>query len=469
VEALARDVRRHLAHQPVAARGGAFGYRARRLLRRYWLAATATLAVFAGLIIALSAISLARDAAVRERDIAQTEARRSKAVRDYLALMFRDAGQHAREGTPLTAKAVLDQAADRIARDFSDDPAASAEVLKALGELHFYIDDYAAAEPLLRRWLEQEAAIADPAAAADVRFTLAETVNHMGHREEARALLDAAQRYWQTAPGHHADVLLTSRMLEARLQREGGDPEGALRILEAALPQRLARSGPNHVETATLLTNLGVAYVQAGQLDEGIAVSQRALDLWDRLQMGTGSEALNTLNNLAAAHYRKGEMEAAEATFARALALRRELFGPSAATAALIGNTARVMQQRGRLEDALALSTEAHDMALANAGSGSTLTQAMRITRGEVLLALQRVDEARAALDAVFREDLSGQPATLRLRAALGMAEAAQLQDDFAAATGAFDQAQALAEALGSGATEFESRLDALRRVQSRR
>jgi len=263
----------------------------------------------------------------------------------------------------------------------------------------------------------------------------------------------------------HADVLLTSRMLQARLQREGGDPAGALRTLEAALPQRLARSGSEHVETATLLTNLGVAYVQAGQLDQGIEVSRRALERWDRLQMGSGSEALNTLNNLAAAHYRQGDMEAAEATFARALELRRELFGPSAATAALIGNYARVVHRQGRLVEALALCAEGEVMALAHSGSVSPLTQALRITRGEVLLALRRVDEARAALDAVFREDLSGLPATLRLRATLGMAEAARLQDDPAAAA-AFDQAQALADALGTGAAEFEPRLDALRRAQ---
>src|SRR5690606_22727729 len=150
-----------------------------------------------------------------ERDIAQTEARRSKAVRDYLGLMFRDAGRHARDGDALTAKAVLDQAADRLVQDFSDDPVASADVLKALGELHFYIDDYAAAEPLFRRWLAQEDTIADPEAAAAVRFALAETVNRMGHGAEARALLDAAQRYWQTDPVRHADVLLTSRMLQA--------------------------------------------------------------------------------------------------------------------------------------------------------------------------------------------------------------------------------------------------------------
>ncbi len=465
VEALAEDVRRHQAHRTVAARGDALGYRVRRLLRRYWFAAAAVTTVFIGLLVALSAISMARNEAVRERDIAQTEARRSKAVRDYLGLMFRDAGRHARDGDALTAKAVLDQAADRVVQDFSDDPVASADVLKALGELHFYIDDYAAAEPLFRRWLAQEDTIADPEAAAAVRFALAETVNRMGHGAEARALLDAAQRYWQTDPVRHADVLLTSRMLQARLQREGGDPAGALRTLEAALPQRLARSGSEHVETATLLTNLGVAYVQAGHLDQGIEVSRRALERWDRLQMGSGSEALNTLNNLAAAHYRQGDMEAAEATFARALELRRELFGPSAATAALIGNYARVVHRQGRLVEALALCAEGEAMALAHAGSVSPLTQALRITRGEVLLALRRVDEARAALDAVFREDLSGLPATLRLRATLGMAEAARLQDDPAAAA-AFDQAQALADALGTGAAEFEPRLDALRRAQ---
>ncbi len=471
VEALAEDVRRHLAHRTVTARGDALGYRLRRLLRRYWPATAAVTAVFTGLVIALSAISMARDEALQERDIAQTEARRSKAVRDYLALMFRDAGQHAREGAALTAKTVLNQAADRVVRDFSDDPVASAEVLKALGELHFYIDDYAAAEPLLRRWLAQEDILADPVAAAEVRFTLAETVNRMGHGDEARALLDTAQRYWHTDPGRHADVLLTSRMLQARLQREDGDPAGALRILQAALPQRLARSGPEHVETATLLTNLGVAHVQAGQLDEGIAVSQRALELWERLQMGAGSEALNTLNNLAAAYFRQDDMAAAEATFARALALRRELLGPSAATAALIGNYARVLQRQARLDDALALSAEGEAMALAHAGTASLLTQALRITRSEVLLELQRADEARAVLDAFGREDATGLPATLRLRAALGMAEATRHRKDSTVFLAALDEAQSLLHALGAdpAAAEFEPRLDALRRASTRR
>src|SRR5690606_24090752 len=147
---MADDVRRHLSHAPVKARGDALGYRLRRLLRRYWVAASVALLVLAGLLGTLTTIALARQEAMRERDTAQVEAMRSKAVRDYLAHMFRDASQQAREGSPLTAKQVLDQAAARVQASFVADPGTNAEVLKALGELHFHIGDYAAAAPLLR-------------------------------------------------------------------------------------------------------------------------------------------------------------------------------------------------------------------------------------------------------------------------------------------------------------------------------
>jgi len=462
-DALAQDVRRYLAHEPVAARGSAFGYRARRFLRRYWLAAGVLLFVFVGLVGAVMAISMAQQEAVRERDIAQAEARRNRAVRDYLSLMFRDASQRANEGTPLTAKAVLDQAAARVASDFGNEPATTAQVLHALGELHFHIGDYAAAEPLLRRWLAHEAVIGDPLTAAEVRATLAEVVLRMGQREEATELLQQAQAFWQADPDRHADVLLASRMLQARLQRESGDAAGALATLESALPQRLQRSGREHFESAALYTNLGVAYVQAGKLDEGIAASQEAMTLWRALDLSSGNDALNTLNNLAAAQFRKGDLASAETTFADALRLRRQLFGPSAATAALIGNYARVLQGLARHGEALEYAGEAEVMAQQHAGSGSPLTQATRITRAESLLALQRVDDAGEALAAYAAEDTTALPTSLQLRAALVRAETHQRRSQADATRQALDEAEALSAQLGVAAEPFRARLDALR------
>ena len=54
----------------------------------------------------------AREAA-RERDIARIEATRSDATRDYMMLMFREAGEDAGDGE-LTAKQVLDRSASNL-------------------------------------------------------------------------------------------------------------------------------------------------------------------------------------------------------------------------------------------------------------------------------------------------------------------------------------------------------------------
>ena len=468
VEALAEDLRRHCAHAPVRARGNRPGYRIARLLRRHWLAVGTALFVFTGMAVALAAISIARRDALRERDTAQVEASRSKAVRDYLAHMFRDASQHAKAQAPLTAKQVLERAAARVEAGFAGAPAENAEVLKALGELHFYIGDYAAAEPLLRRWLASEAAIDDATAAADVRFTLAEIVHRMGRRDEAKELLADAQATWARNPEQHVDVQLTSRALQARLQREEGDVDGALATLEAALPQRLARSGREHFETAVLYTNLGAAYGQAGRLDEGIAASDEAMALWRALGLDSGNDALNTLNNLAAMQFRRNDLAAAERTFAQALAVRRATLGPSAATAALIGNYARVLQRLGRHGDALEYAGEAEAMAALHAGAPSPLAQAARVTHAELLLALDRTDEARAVLASFAQHDPASLPASLRLRASVATAECRQRDGKAAAARASLDEAASLLDSAGTEGESLRPRIESLRALLAR-
>ena len=465
VEALRQDLENHRALRPVQARGDALGYRLRRALRRYWLAASVSALFVTGLLIALGAVALAQREASRERDIAQTEATRSKAVRDYLAHMFRDASQQSRAGAPLTAKQVLDQAAARVDAGFAADPAAAAEVLKALGELHFYIDDYAGAAPLLERWLTHESAIEDPVAAADVRFTLAETLHRMGRSDDAAQLLAQAQAFWSNNAARHADVLLVSRMLQSQLERQRGDVAGGIATLESALPQRLQRSGPEHFETAVLYTNLGAAYIQAGRFEQGIAVSQEAMRTWAALHMERGNDALNTLNNLAAAHFRQGDMVQAERAFASALALRREAYGPSAATAALIGNYARALLRNGKAATAVPLVEEAEAMALTHAGETSPLTLSLRVTHAEGLLGLQRLDAASGILDALAGLESAALPVVLQLRADVVRGTLFHLRGDASAARAALERVRAMVQTLGPAADAMRDDVDALHRL----
>lgn len=462
VEALRQDIENHRSLRPVQARGDALGYRLRRALRRYWLAAGVSLLFVVGLAVALTAVSLAEREAARERDIAQMEASRSKAVRDYLAHMFRDAGQQARADAPLTAKQVLEQAAARVDAGFAQDPAAAAQVLKALGELHFYIDDYAGAAPLLQRWLAHESAIADPAAGADVRFTLAETLHRMGRSDEAAHLLAQAQAYWSADAARHADVLLVSRMLQSQLERQRGEVAAGVATLENALPQRLLRSGPEHFETAVLYTNLGAAYIQAGRFEEGIAASQEAMRSWTVLNMERGNDALNTLNNLAAAHFRQGDMTKAEQAFASALALRRAAYGPSAATAALIGNYARTLLKNRKADVAVPLIEEAEAMARSHAGDTSPLTLSLQVSRAEGLLGVRRLADAASVLAALEPTPL---PAVIQLRADVLRGTLAHARGDLSAARATLARVRAKAQTLGPAADSVRDDVDALQRL----
>lgn len=460
VEALREDIDCHLSRRPVRARGDAFFYRLRCGLRRYWLLASVSALLLISVLGGSVSVMLAQRQTERERDAARTEAMRAKGVRDALAHMFRDAGQRGDAAGTLSAKQILQQAAARIDADFSDDPATAAQVLHALGELHLYINDYAAAEPLLRNWLAREARIGDADMAADVRFALAEALFRMGQAEEAVDLLHAAQSHWQAAPDRHAERLLTSRMLQSQLERQRGDIDLGIQTLEASLQHRLQRSGEEDFETAALLTNLGAAYIQAGRIDEGITTSQRAMAVWQALRLDAGNDALNTLNNLAAAYFRKGDLEQAAAHFEKALAIRRVAFGPSAATAALIGNHARVLQMRGEVDAALALADEAEPMAMAHTGDASPLTLSLRITRAELLLASGDLDGAGAALERLeARDDV---PEPLQLRLMLSRIGLLRDRGDLLAASQTLRRAQALAERLGPQAGPLRGQIEAL-------
>jgi non-specific serine/threonine protein kinase/serine/threonine-protein kinase len=460
VEALREDLQRHRERLPVRARGDAFLYRLQRGLRRYWLAASVALLFAGGLIAGSAAVWHAQQQAERERDVAQMEAMRAKAVRDYIAHMFRDAGQRAGGGAMLTAKQVLDQAALRIEATFSADPETAAPVLHALGELHLYINDYAGAEPLLRRWLEGEAGLADPDSAADVRFALAEAVFRMGQIDDAAQLLHAAQSHWQQASQRHAERLLTSRMLQSQIERQRGEVALGIETLEASLPQRLQRSGEQHFETAALLSNLGAAYIQAGRVPEGIEASRRAMGLWRALQLENGNDALNTLNNLAAAYFRNGDLEQSAAHFEQALTIRRALFGPSAATAALIGNYARVLQRRFEFDSALALIDEAEPMARDHAGRDSPLTLSLMITRAELLLSMSRLQAADSVLLAL--EAMPQLPPPLLLRALLARSTLLRDRGQVALARARLQTLIELADSMGSPAQALRPEIDAL-------
>ncbi len=390
---LADDIRAWLDQRPVKARKPTLAYVWARAFRRHRMAFALGAVALASVAAGITGMVLQGREAALERDLARREVARNAAVRQYMTLMFRAAGELQGNGD-VTARDVLARAAGQLGERFGADAEAHADISLALADLFLQLNDYSGARPLLERVVAEGDRIPPPVRAMALH-DLAQISFREGDQDAAGQQLAQAQAFWLASPQRYAPELLDSRLLQSQLERAGGDPGQALRTLQEALPQRIALSGGDDHDTAVLLNNLGIAHFQAGQPEEAIAQYQRAHELWRALGLHQSPDALNTLNNWAATEARLGRPEVAVGLMEQALALRRELYGPSAAKAALMNNLGKTLGQLGRHDEAIPLLRSAIAMGREHAG-GETGPIAVAATRGlaEALAAAGRPDEA---------------------------------------------------------------------------
>lgn len=369
VSAFGDDLRHALERGLVAARRHETSHRVQRTLWRLkWPLAAATVIV-ASLTVGLGLSLRYAGQAAQERDQARREQARLEAVQQTVFHMFRSAGEL--KGGSATAADVLESAAQRIEDEFARDPAQAAPILHALGELYFLITDYEAAQPLLQRLASADAAVVDPALIAAARYDLAQVLYRRGDAAGARPLLDQAQQFWATQPARWESRLVDSRLLQAQLMRAAGEAAPAIALLQDALARRIAMSGPHHRETGIFHNNLGVARFSDGQTDAARASFRAAAEVWRAAGLTQSPDALNTLNNWGSLELAAGDVHAAEPLLRDAVTMRRQLYGPSAATAALLNNYGKLLLQQSRPDAALPVLQDAATMGAQFAGHGS--------------------------------------------------------------------------------------------------
>lgn len=463
VELFAEDLSRALEALPVQARAHERRYRAGRFAWRYrWAIGTV-----AGIIIALSAglalaLWQAREAAL-QRDVALGEQSRLEAVQQAVFHMFRSAGEM--RGGEASAADVLAASAQRVVDGYARDPAAAAPVLHALGELYFLMTDYAAAEPLLRRLAEADPATIDPALIAAGRYDLAQVRLRNGDAEGAQALLAQARGFWQADPERWASRIIDSRLLEAQLLQRSGEAEAAVAVLREGLAARIAHSGASHRETGVFHNNLGVALFGLGRHEEARTAFAAARGVWQAIGLADSPDSLNTLNNWGAAELAAGATATAEPLLRDAVALRRRLFGPSAATAALLNNYGKLLLQTGRAVEALPLLVEAAAMGAQYAGYGSMHHVAALSGVADATLALGEIAQARTqaqvALDAADATLGAGHPGAAAPR--LSLARIALAGKDVALARVWLAQAEGIGQSAGPAGARILAQAGQLR------
>lgn len=396
-DALLSDLRAWLDGRPVNARLPTAGYRLRRFVGRNQLAVGAGAALLLALLAGLVGTAWQARRAAAERDQVLAEMRRTESIKNYLMLMFRDAGE-AQGEQAVTAKQVLDRSAKNLALQYRGKPREHADTVEALGSLYPYMNDSEGAIPLLRDYLQHHASDALPEQRADIGAQLSEAELLGGNPAEARKRLDDAQAFWNRDADRYRRQLIASRKLQSQVEKEESGPARAIVTLEQALREHDAYFGRDNPETANILNSLAIAYQANGQIDQADRAFADCWKVYEAIGATNASGALLSLGNWATVAYRKQDYPRAISLLKRATALRRELYGPSAALAAMQGNLGKIVMISKRPEEALAHLQPALAMARQFTGDNSPLTINTQLTVAEAQLQLRRFDQASATL-----------------------------------------------------------------------
>jgi non-specific serine/threonine protein kinase/serine/threonine-protein kinase len=445
VESLKLEVDRVLRGEPVEAREGARLYLVGHMLRRYRWAVAAAAAIFLSLAGGLGLAAWQAHRAAIERDNARRDASREEAVRYTLTRLFRAA--IADQGAqPATAKNMIDSSAQRVLRDYHDQPQLAGQLVLTLADLYGALEDVAGAGTLLEGFVAEANPKGDPAALADARQKLANIELLRGNADRAGQLLDQADAFWAASPRPYLEERLEGLAVRARLQRARGDLDGAIAATRAAIKQRIALSGHDHRETAVLYNSLAISLAAANRLDEALAAYHETTGIYRAIGMGDAIDAQIIVANTGTLELRTGHLKEAEVLLKSSVERERSLAGDSAAVAAALGYYGKVLSITNRNEPAISVLRQATDLGVRYAGAGSPLAIQNRLFLGEAQLAIGDRQQAAvtltAAHDAALAQYGAAHPLTLRTQLAL-----AQL----AAAAGDFEKARVQSQATVEG------------------
>jgi non-specific serine/threonine protein kinase/serine/threonine-protein kinase len=464
VEALAADIRRFQSFEPVEARAGALGYRIRRYLRRNRWGVAAVGLIVGALLAGGIGVAWQAQRAAAERDVAMAQAERAEAVNQAMMLMFREASDRG-QADSITARALIDSTARRMAASLDPDDGKSAAIIGALSDLYILTEDLPASQALLEQAFARGIGRDDIAGTSRLKLKLAQAYGATSRFDDARRLLKEAGAAWAATPDRYRVERVEAASAEAYMLRLEGKPDEGIALLQRTMPEAELAYASNSRDLATRYANLATHLVMANRIDEAEKVIGRAETLLSRSDAMRSPAGL-TLGKLRASILaRHGDIAGAEALFRKVAGTRRELYGPSFSLAVDLLQHGRMLNQLGRPAEALQIVDEARSMAAEQFGPKGSLLQLIDLARAEALLRLGRVAEAQAVLAAVepgMRE--YGKQSVENGALLLVRAQAAFKRGDRSAAAARLDEADAIFRALGPAGAAYLQNVEALRR-----
>lgn len=448
--ALADDLRRYLAHQPVSVRDPSVAYVTGRFVRRNRVAVALGAAVVLALVVGVAGIWVQSRRAAAERDFALRQLARAEAVNDMNAFLLSDA---APLGQSFTAGTLLARAEDLLNRH-PVEPAdeTTVESLIQIGRQYWAQDEDDNARRVLRR--AHQLSLALPAGSASTKArascALGSALARGDDLDQARALVRDGLA---AVPADRPFVLdrVFCELRSSEVARESGD--GDSDIAHALTADLLLQGSGLGSELARLnvATHLAEGFRAAGRNAEASTAFESALARLTAMGRDRTEMAGTLLNNWGLARYLLGQPREAERLFRRAVQIASADAAGTSVSPMLLTNLARPILEQGRAAEALEIAERAA-AAADRLGDTVVVVQSM-LLRATAYRENGDYPRAAALLAAFERMQRERLPAGHIAFAALASEQAllAEARDELSDAAAAADRAVAIAEGSSQG------------------
>ena len=315
--ALAEDLRRHLRHEPIAARPASAVYLLAKFARGHRALVASLAALFVALALGVVGVGLQ---AKRAQDAEGEAVARAEEAEEALEFLVEAYGVGA-GATPL-ATTVQEALEDAVRR---------------LGE----------------RGLS-------PRVESTVQLVIGNAYRRQGEPEKAEGHLERALELRRAAYGERHPKVAGAMNVLGALRHDQGRPEDAETLYRRALAIYRDVEGDGAPQVPTILLNLAQALEASGRLEEATRLCEESIALGRRAHGEAHEQVVQALAVRAAFHFRHGEREAAEARYREALAGHRATFGPDhPATAHCLWGLANLLFDDRAISEAASLAREA--------------------------------------------------------------------------------------------------------------
>lgn len=455
VEALAADVRAHLALQPVSARAGSARYLVTRFIRRHrWPVAGAAAALLALLVGTAGIAWQARQTAI-ERDFALAEAARLEGVNRAMLLMFRDA-KDMRELESISARELIDGTTRRMLHSAPVNSPDTAAMVAALADLYLIVEGNREAKALITGALARGVGQSNPADLARLQLKLGTIFAIERQPVQARQLLATANQVWRRDPVRFRRERVEAVGAEALMLRHEGRIDAAIALLEENMDEAERVYAAYDRDLATRYTTLAGLLIDAGRLDKAAELLAHGDTRLTR-QGGPPSASGLSLRWLEAeVLVLRGDAQGAEGLLRDTIAERRRHHGTPGELAIDQLRYGRLLNQLNRPAEAVPVLRQAVPTAADYFGAQSDASMQVRIAEAEALVALGRADEAGTTLAGIAGSaDLLSPHSLLRARYLRSRALLSLARGELPSASTDLRAADRIARSNGRGADLF--------------